>query len=136
MIGPHAAPGRREHAERDAHADGDHHRRQQQFQGRREKEAEFPGHRLPGRERSAEVAAGEPAHVHRVLRRQRPVETEPLAHLLQLLRRGVAARRGAGGVAGQEVGQREGEHADAEQHRHHLQQASSDIGPHHSFHMA
>ena len=61
---------------------------------------------------------------------ERPVESQPDAHSLYLLRRGVTVGGTARGIAGQDEGQRKDDEGDPEQHRDGEQQPLNDEPDH------
>src|SRR5262245_44282790 len=102
MIDPGiGAPGR-DHADR--HGEQDHDDGRGDGQGYRRLHAlgEEVHHRLVGKDRNAEIAAGETAEPDGKLLIERAIETELAANLRDLLWRGMVARDQGGGVAGTE----------------------------------
>ena len=91
------------------------------------REAMSVEHRLAGGQRLAEIAVGEVDDIAHELLRQRLVEAELLADLLDRLRRRRRPGEIGRGVAGQHAGQQEGDDDDADQARDRRQQPFSDL---------
>ncbi len=133
MVDQRALLDRGENAERhrDQHRDDEPH--QGEFRRRRQARGDVGDDRLPGRQRLAEVAMGEIDDVAQELLRQRLVEAELLADVLDRLRARRRPREIGRSVSGQHAGEEERDDDDADQAGDHRQQPLSDLPQHRCF---
>ena len=110
-----ARVARRQQCDRDRERQRDDQRVEQQLEGGRQAVAEDRRHRLVAGQRVAEVAREDAAQPVEVADEERIVEVELVAELLQLLGRGVDAQQLLGGVARQQLDDREGQERHAPQ---------------------
>src|SRR5581483_27304 len=80
------------------------------------------------RDRFAQIAVRNSPQEARVLRKERAVEPQLVAHARDIRRRGCLAKHRHYGVAGHEMYQRKGQRRDAQRHRNQREQAADEIG--------
>ena len=113
-----AGPGahRRDNPERHRNQNSDAHRRERQLESGRQPRRNGADHRLPGPKRCAQVADDGALQEGHVLRVQRAIETQALAQLDHVFRRGALTKNGLRRIAGNQVDEGEHQRGDAEQH--------------------
>jgi hypothetical protein len=131
VIDEGAAPGRRDHAGRDAEDRREQHGADGQFQRRREQRREFGQDRRLRRDRGAEIAVRDLPEIVEKLFPHRLVETELMAEMGQTLGRDAAlAGTGLDRVARHEPDRDEGEEGDGQEGRNDQQHAPDDETEH------
>ena len=80
MIDQRAAPGGREHAERNADQRGEQHAYRRELERRREDALDVVEHRTRAENRGTELPGSDIRHIGAELRIKRPVETHLMTH--------------------------------------------------------
>src|SRR5260370_10181677 len=129
MLDQRARPGRRGNTERERKGDRAAEGGQTKLRRSRETGQQFAQYRLPGSQRSSEIAVRELSEIIKKLRREAAVEPHLVPDLLDCLLGGCYTGEIDGRVAGESSGQQEGHDDDAGNARQ-----SSDEAAHYKHH--
>jgi hypothetical protein len=130
VVDERTLPHGRQRTERHRDQGGDHKADEGQFSRGRQPGRDIGRDGLTRGQGFAEVAVGEISDIADELLRQRLIEAELLAHLLDRLRRGGRSGEISRGVARQHPGEQEGDDDDPDQARDHGREAPADLFQH------